>query len=94
MIHPLPPFQRHSETSRQAAVSMHQPAKFIRQQVLEWFRANGPATDQELFAAMAPMPENTLRPRRCELRDQGLLEDTGDSKPSPSGRPSKIWKAK
>ena len=62
----------------------------VRRQVLAALVAD-PATDQQLEQRLG-VAGNTLRPRRKELLDRGLVEHTGDFRPTPSGRRSKVYR--
>jgi hypothetical protein len=50
------------------------------------------ATDYELQARL-DLTGNTERPRRKELQDRGLIQDSGQRRPTPSGRASIVWVA-
>jgi hypothetical protein len=89
---PTVPYVRGSETSRAAAASIASVARATRDKVLAYIaarRARG-ATDQEIAAGLA-MLSDSARARRCELRDRGDIVDSGQRRPSPSGRPSTVW---
>lgn len=62
-----------------------------QQAVLAAFHEHGPATDTAI-AEQLGMSGNTLRPRRRELADLGLVEKIG-AVPTPSGREASIWAA-
>ncbi len=74
------PYQRHSATSRDAAILVSEkPTKIVqdRQKILAMVRRSGPMTDREIQAALE-MPGDTERPRRIELVRAGWLIDTGE----------------
>jgi hypothetical protein len=93
--HKLPPFQRHSETSREAAVSYHGSAKALRWRV--WQAIKGAAflghTDFELFDCFPRYSENAIRPRRVELTQMvpPLVVDSGLTRKTSSGRRATVW---
>ena len=68
----LPPFQRRSDTSREAALSMYgAPTAQCRRMVLEVIRSLGPITDERIALATglnpstaAPAPHRASRVRR------------------------------
>ena len=74
----LPPYQPHSETSRAAAGRALDFADTARGRVWRFLRDAGPtgATDAELQAALG-MRGSTERPRRVELVDARLVQDSG-----------------
>jgi transcription initiation factor IIE alpha subunit len=92
MNEPFPPFQKHSETSRQAARDVL--AKPMREIVLEALihRGNRGATDDELQTALG-MDPSTERPRRVELERAGLVIDSGERRKTRSGREAVVWMA-
>jgi transcription initiation factor IIE alpha subunit len=92
MSEPFPPFQKHSETSRQAARDVS--AKPMREIVLEALidRGNRGATDDELQTALG-MDPSTERPRRVELERAGLVIDSGERRKTRSGREAVVWMA-
>lgn len=64
----------------------------LRATVLAFIRDRGQAgaTDPEIAAGLG-MQSDTARARRCELRDLGMIRDSGLRRPTPSGRPSTVW---
>jgi hypothetical protein len=82
------------ETSREAASSFTAlRLTEIQEDVLAFFRSHGPATDEELRESLkARHPaESTLRNRRVELVQRGLIRDTGTTKFSENGRRMIVW---
>jgi len=92
---PDPPFAPGSETSRQAAAAIARHAPLIRDRVLAFITGRGldGATDEELALGLQ-IRESTARARRVELRDQGLVADSGQTRPTASGRAAVVWVAK
>lgn len=64
----------------------------IEKRVLAFFIERGEqgATDHELSERLGVLLD-TVRSRRCSLRDSGLLMDSGRRRPSPRGYPSRVW---
>lgn len=86
------PFQRHSETSREAAEAARDGAATQRARVLEWFRQQPEgAADFECIAAFGGL--QSVRPRRIELQGLGVIRDSGRKKLTPSGRQAVVWEA-
>ena len=75
---PDPPYQHHSETSRDAAEKIKPSASTARARVLQYIRSRGAhgATDLEIQDAL-PMGGDTERPRRRELEKLGQIRDSG-----------------
>ena len=85
-------FQRHSETSRTAALEIETSAKTLRAKVLGFIRISGDygATDEELQVALEMNP-STQRPRRVELVEKGLVVDSGKKRKTKSNRSATVW---
>lgn len=83
-----PPAQLHSVTSIEAARSMRGKTSTIRERVFHLL-CDTPRTDSEL-ALVLEMSENTVRPRRVELVELGLVGPVGTKK-GPSGRLATVW---
>lgn len=80
-------------TSHQAAADTAPLADTNRQLALRLLRANpGGLTDYEL-AALSGLQQNSVGKRRGELRDAGLVEDSGRRRPGPSGSRCIVWVA-
>lgn len=48
-------------------------------------------SDFEL-AALLGRQQTSVGKRRCELRDMGLIVDSGKKRPAPSGSPAIVWR--
>lgn len=88
-----PPAQRHSATSVAAAQAIAPTAGTMRQLVLDWLRAHGPATDEQIIAGTGLAP-STARPRRIELVQSGLVVDSGTKIKTKSGRAAVAWRVR
>lgn len=90
-----PPHQRHSATSKAAALSLAQSRRnTLRMIVLRFVStAVAGATDDEMQLALQ-MNGNTQRPRRCELVEAGLIQDSGTRRKTRNGRFATVWVAK
>jgi len=57
----------------------------------------GPMTDDEIYAFLEArgktVTQNSLRPRRKELTDNGWVRDSGVKRPSANGGPAIVWEA-
>ena len=88
---PDPPAQQHSRTSVEAAEAIRPSTNRLRQRVLEYIEACGPAgaTDDECQAALG-MNGSTQRPRRLELAQMRLITQSGTRR-TVSGRAATVW---
>ena len=80
------------ETSRAAAASISSVAGNLRARVLAFIIEQDGATDAEI-AAHFGLPDNTLRPRRWELVNAGLIYKTTETRTTPSGRQASVYRA-
>ena len=92
--HGPPPAVHGSATSEAAAESIEPKAATLRRKVLDYLRAAGDlgATDEQMQTDLA-MPANTQRPRRDELVTGRLVRDSGNTRPTKSGRSAVVWVA-
>lgn len=88
------PYQPHSLTSKEAALSVEPIIGAQLQRVLNYVRQKGDegATDEEIALGL-PMPQNSERPRRIQLVKAGLLKDSGRTRPFISERHGVVWVA-
>jgi len=85
------PFQYHSETSREAAISIKPKSSTARARVLAAIKGTAfGLTDQEIQRTLI-MDQNTERPRRRELQVAGLIKDSGQTRRTSSGRRAVVW---
>lgn len=86
------PFQKHSETSQAAAISIAPDANNLRAAVLRYIAGRGDdgATDEEVQDALEMNP-STQRPRRVELVRMGVVEDSGRRRKTKGGRQATVW---
>lgn len=72
--------------------SIEQSVGTLRGKVLRFLKARGRhgATDHEMQSGI-PMDPSTQRPRRIELVHKGLVQNSGRSRPTPSGRQAIVW---
>jgi DNA-binding transcriptional ArsR family regulator len=81
------------ETSHQAARLAEPKAGTNRELALRTLRQHPDGlTDFEL-AELTGLQQNSVGKRRGELRDAGLVEDTGRRRPSLTGAPAIVWRA-
>ena len=79
-------------TSEVAAQRIAKAAPNLRDAVLALLRERGErgATDQEMQAELG-LTSNTQIPRRWELVRLGLVRDSGQRRPTASGRSATVW---
>ena len=56
--------------------------------------AAGPGTKDEIAGRTAELSEQQVARRMHGLHRAGLVEPTGTTRPSRSGRPERVWRAK
>jgi hypothetical protein len=87
----LPAHQKHSETSREAAIEALEFADTARARVYRFIKAHTHgATDEEIQDGLE-MPASTERPRRIELHHAEIIEDSGETRRTRSGRRAVVW---
>ena len=85
------PYQSHSATSAEAAERAEPRSGTDRAKLLAILRdAPDGLTDCEMQRWML---SSTQRPRRVELVRAGLVEDSGQTRPTISGRKATVWRA-
>jgi hypothetical protein len=84
--------RRDAGTRRQAAEKIKPHVSRMHQDLLNLLRGRGDrgATDEEIREALG-LRADTARARRCELRDAGRLRDSGQRRPTSSGRLAAVW---
>jgi hypothetical protein len=89
----LPPHNR-TATSTAAAVAIDRAAPRLRSLVYRFIAGRGEygATDQECQLGLA-LSSQTQGPRRVELERSGHVRDSGERRPTLSGRKAIVWVA-
>jgi hypothetical protein len=88
----LPPHQRHSKTSTLSALKAAPRFNERSLLILKHLCLHGGMTDQqgqEVFGISG----DSYRPMRVRLTQLGMVEDSGDTGTTPSGRKAVIWVA-
>lgn len=85
------PYQPHSETSYEAAKAIQKHMGPLHEKVLAYLRQtpNG-ATDEQIIDALGLGP-STVRPRRIELTQRNLVQNSGRYALAKSGRRATVW---
>ena len=93
MTYPHEPGYKEYETSRAAAERMMPRAGTLAARCLTYLRRWGQSTPDE---AATYFGESILaiRPRFSELKEKGLIEDTGLRRKNRSGNSAKVWRVK
>jgi len=92
---PMPPYQRHSATSKAAARSVAPSAASLRERVYDYLLACGSegATDAQGQQATG-LSGDTYRPRRIELESAGRVQPVeGWQRATLSGRLAQVYVA-
>ena len=84
------PRQRHSPTSCAAADSIAPVITELQRRVLAFVADSGGATDEQIIDGTG-LPPSTARPRRIELTKRGFIRDSGQTRPTRSGRRAVVW---
>ena len=83
------------ETSELAAQKLNGQVGQIRENVYQLFLKHGPMNDSELeqlyYKTFEVRPYSTVRKRRCELRDAGLVRDSGRRSMNSTGSTMIVW---
>lgn len=80
-------------TSVAAAHSMSGIAASICARILDCLRFIGPSTQTEIAAHLSDIDRQAVNKRISDLKNQGLAEPSGLTRPGPSGRQQIVWKA-
>jgi predicted ArsR family transcriptional regulator len=79
-------------TSRAAADSMKEGAGALCTRLLEAFRTYGAMTRSEV-ARRVGLSDYQVSKRLSDLQHANLLQDTGTTRPGPTGRQQTVWTA-
>ena len=85
-------YQAHSQTSYDAAVRAVEGSENQKKRVWDFLKGRT-ATDEEIQQALGMNP-STQRPRRIELVEAGLVEDSGETRETTAGRRAAIWRVR
>lgn len=89
----LPPFQKHSATSREAAVKIKPERDRQREIVLNVLRQNKLGLTDDQIQVITGLNGSSARPRRIELFAAGLVRPTDETRPTRTGRKATVWVA-
>lgn len=94
MLEEIPPYQQHSNTSKQAAKDIIPHLGCLQHKVYSLIALSGARglTDIEIETE-SDLKGSTIRPRRIELLNKGLIKDSGKTRKTPSGRSATVWVA-
>jgi predicted HTH transcriptional regulator len=82
---------RDTDTSKAAASSINPDINLLRGKVLECLRHFKHLTADEC-AGFLDIDKLSIRPRFTELKEQGLVVDTGERRKNKSGRKAIVWR--
>jgi DNA-binding IclR family transcriptional regulator len=83
---------RHTDTSHAAAVDMAGKVITLRAQVLEVLRRHPDGLDSEQIAQLLGREYGSIQPRTAELRNDGLIVDSGRRHESRFGKRIIVWR--
>lgn len=93
-----PAHQKHSETSKAAAIAIKPHVGPMHRAILQhlhdteaWASANLVGSTDEEMQRELDMPGSTQRPRRRELQLAKLIEKSGTTRKTSSGRAAVVW---
>lgn len=87
----FPAFQSHSAPSYEAARSIQKHIGPLHEKVLAYLRQTpAGATDEQIIEALGLGP-STVRPRRIELTQRGVIKDSGRYALTKSNRRATVW---
>lgn len=88
-----PPILGKAPTSRKAAADITPKVGSMRWRVLEAIRQSPDGLSAEQVEHAAGLSGNTVRPRLVELREAGLIADSGRKIKTQSGKEAVVWVA-
>jgi predicted ArsR family transcriptional regulator len=91
--YPNEPGSKDLDTSRLAAEQIATQAPLLRRRCLTALRARAAGATADEIAADLGLSILSVRPRFSELRQQGLILDTGVRRANESGCSAKVWRA-
>lgn len=69
-------------------------SSLLAQRVLQLLRDEGPMTDAEIASLIPEAPYGSCSKRRLDLVRDGLVIDSGATRPTRTGNPAIVWAAK
>ena len=88
--YPNVPGHRGIDTSIHAAESIKPKSNILRQTVIDALSDHGPLATHEICMVTDEQYAN-IQPRTSELKAKGKIEDTGNRRKTPSGKPGIVW---
>ena len=84
------------DTSIAAAITVLPALSHLKKSILSNLEAFGPQTDEEMSDRFQHLnlAESTVRKRRGELVQAGLVEEAGFTRPNRLGSEMKVWRLK
>jgi len=83
-----------TDTSKFAATSNVEHKKTIRDQVLELLTTTNDQMSVEQVSECLGRAQVSVQPRLTELKNDGLVEDSGQRRQTKWGKPSIMWQIK
>lgn len=83
---------QNTDTSEAAAQAVAPKVKSLRASVLDVLRRNPAGLDSEQIARLLNVPYQSVQPRTSELRNCGMIFDSGLRNHSRFGRAIAVWR--
>lgn len=90
--YPYSPGYKDSDTSKLASEEIKEDAETLRMAVYSALKTQKPMTADEMSEYLN-RDKLSIRPRFSELKEQGLIEDTGLRRKNISGKKAKVFRA-
>lgn len=87
----FPPFISGSQTSLAAAISIAGNTGRLHLRIINYLKLHPEGATDEQIAIDLDLKQNTQRPRRIELVEQGKVKDSGRKGKTTSKRSAVIW---
>lgn len=88
-LYPITPGYQLSDTSIEAAESMRETYLVLQKKCLDLLQNQNLTPDET--AKMLGVDKLAIRPRFSELKERGLIEDSGERRKNQSGRNAIVW---
>lgn len=92
--YPADPAYGKTDTSHEAALAIKPTRAMLQHAVLAALAAHPLGLTSHELAAITGHAYGSIQPRTTELHLAGHITDSGDRRPTPSGRNSVVWRKK
>jgi len=81
------------DTSKESSARAKTIAEHHRMKIFQALAEGGPQTSDEIASQVGLLTHQVIK-RVSDLRNDGVVVDTGERKPTRTGRPAAVWKLK